>query len=72
MIAYPQIGSFVNYLLSRYGKEKLKELWGSGLTDIKSIYQKSLKALEAEWLGFLDTIQPIDIDYARHLTQPNR
>lgn len=67
MIAYPQIGSFTGFLLSAYGKPKVKELWNRGFGEIKAIYGKSLKELEKEWLQHLDSMQPNTIDYSRHL-----
>jgi hypothetical protein len=73
MIAYPQIGSFTSFLLSKYGKEKMKKLWIRGFKDTKAIYGKSQKKLEGEWLKDLDKFQNDKIDYNSHLKQsPNR
>lgn len=67
MIAYPQIGSFTSFLLSKYGKEKIKKLWIRGFKDMRAIYGKSLKKLEGEWLKDLDKFQNDKIDYKSHL-----
>ncbi|MEI9909320.1 MAG: hypothetical protein WDO71_06465 [Bacteroidota bacterium] len=73
MIAYPQIGSFTSFLLSKYGKAKMKELWIRGFKDIKMIYGISKKELEDEWLKDLDKIANVNIDYGNYLKQsPNR
>lgn len=67
MIAYPQIGSFTGFLLKKYGKSKLKQLWIGGFRQIKKIYGKSQKELEQQWLTDLDNIRNNIIDYNRHL-----
>jgi hypothetical protein len=69
MIAYPQIGSFTSFLISRYGKTKMKELWIRGFKDIKLIYEISRKELEDEWLKDLDKIANVNIDYNNYLKQ---
>jgi len=59
-ISYPQAGSFVKYLVERYGMERFKRLYsgvcqtqGSEERDgaILQAYGKSLTELEAEWIG---------------------
>lgn len=67
MIAYPQIGSFFGFLLSKYGLANLKEIWRRGMRAIKEVYNKTLKELELEWLIYLDDFQNDVIDYSRHL-----
>jgi hypothetical protein len=45
---YTTAGSFVRFLLDRYGAGPLRELYSSG-ADFQAAYGKSLAALEAEW-----------------------
>lgn len=67
MIAYPELGSFTSFLLSTYGQMKFKELWLTGFAKISSVYRKSLKDLEREWLQYLDQFASDKIDYSRHI-----
>jgi hypothetical protein len=69
MIAYPQIGSFTGFLFSTYGKAKLEELWSRGFSNIKTIYGRSLKELEVDWLNNLDKIANVHIDNSARLKQ---
>ena len=63
-ITYPQAGSFVKFLIERFGLDKFKSLYNMLKTDsnitsvnnktiIKGIYQVSLSELEREWLKYL-------------------
>lgn len=67
MIAYPQIGSFTAFLLDRYGKEKLYQIWQQGFKDAKKIYGCNLVKLEEQWLVWLDQWNADHIDYSRHI-----
>lgn len=67
MITYPQIGSFTGFLLGKYGKEKLKQLWAKGFKKTEDVFGKPLRVLEQEWLSFLDAMPSVDINYARFL-----
>ncbi|HUJ58474.1 MAG TPA: hypothetical protein VLX92_08275 [Kofleriaceae bacterium] len=53
---YTTAGSFVRFLLDRYGAAKLRALYGSG-DDFAGVYGKSLDELTAEWRRMIDSIQ---------------
>jgi len=57
-IIYPQVGSFIKYLIEIHGKEKFQELYQNtsrnydtpkNLLEIEKIYKKNAKELETEW-----------------------
>jgi hypothetical protein len=54
---YSAAGAYVGYLLTKYGVEKFKELWGSGKTSYDEqfarIYGKSQAEMDTEWRAFL-------------------
>jgi hypothetical protein len=50
--AYTLAGSFVRYLLDRYGREPLRRAYRSG--DLAGAYGKSVAALGEEWGGVLE------------------
>lgn len=61
-VIYPQIGSFIKYLIEYYGKENFKRVYQNtsrekeiteNLLEIEKIYQKNINQLEKEWLLFL-------------------
>jgi hypothetical protein len=61
-ITYPQSGSFVRYLVDRFGLNPIRQIFGSlRPTDSASVvaqavikaFGKDISALEAEWLQFL-------------------
>jgi hypothetical protein len=57
---YYQWASFVDFLISTYGREKFDQLYASGGggapggADYAGIYGKGLDVLEAEWIAWLD------------------
>jgi hypothetical protein len=62
VIIYPQVGSFVKFLIDIYGKEKFKAVYQNtsrsyvsleNLTKIKEIYSKDIVRLESEWLDYI-------------------
>ncbi|NQE53859.1 hypothetical protein C5S29_09725 [ANME-1 cluster archaeon GoMg3.2] len=62
MIAYPQSGSFVRYLIKAYGLKKFKQAYKKLLRDkknqqnikiIKGVYSQSIKELEKSWIEYL-------------------
>lgn len=67
-VIYPQVGSFIKYLIEYYGKENFKKVYQNtsrekeiteNLLEMEKIYQKNVNQLEKEWLLFLknnDTI----------------
>jgi len=61
-IIYPQVGSFIKYLIEYYDKENFKRVYQNtsrekeiteNLLEIEKIYQKNINQLEKEWLLFL-------------------
>ena len=61
-IIYPQVGSFIKYLIEYYNKENFKRVYQNtsrekeiteNLLEIEKIYQKNINQLEKEWLLFL-------------------
>jgi len=59
---YPQVGSFIKYLIESYGKENFKKLYqntsrkkeiAENLLAIEKTYQKNVNQLEKEWLNFI-------------------
>ena len=64
--SYLLAGSFVRFLVDTYGIEKFKETFPFG--DFVQHYNKDLHSLEAEWIGFLESVplQDNDIAYASY------
>ena len=63
--SYLESGSFVQYLVGRYGLDKLKALYGQATKDaehdeelVQSLYGKGYAELEAEWLDYLAGLEP--------------
>jgi hypothetical protein len=63
--SYLESGSFVQYLVERYGLERLKALYGQATKDaehdeelVQSLYGKGYAELEAEWLDYLAGLEP--------------
>ncbi|MBN1136849.1 MAG: hypothetical protein JXM73_09695, partial [Anaerolineae bacterium] len=63
--SYMEAGSFVQFLIKRYGLDRLKLLYGqeTGKAEedeplVESLYGKSYAELEAEWLEYLDSLSP--------------
>jgi hypothetical protein len=52
---YTTAGSFVRFLLDRYGAARVRALYGNG-GDFEAAYGMRLEALEAEWVQMLSTI----------------
>ena len=48
-IAYIEAGSFIHFLVEKYGEKKLADLNNSSSLNYKKIYGKELNALETEW-----------------------
>lgn len=53
--SYTTAGSFLRFLLDRYGAERVRALYRSG-GDFDGVYGKSIGALEAEWRAMIATI----------------
>ena len=52
--SYTLAGSFVRFLIEKYGIEKAKRVFPTG--NFKAVYNKSVAELESEWKAFLETI----------------
>jgi len=72
-VSYATMGSFVKYLLDRYGPEKLKRVyaWGS----FERVYNQSLRTLAQEWGRHLRGSTAVERDahgvVARQFTRPS-
>jgi hypothetical protein len=53
--SYTAAGSFLHFLLERYGVAPLRAVYGSG-GDFPAAYGKSLRALAVEWRAYLKTV----------------
>jgi len=62
VVIYPQVGSFIKYLIESYGKENFKKVYQStsrkketaeNSLEINKVYQKNINQLEKEWHLFL-------------------
>ncbi len=62
-ISYPLSGSFVKYIIEKYGYEKFRELWEEGDDAFAKIYERSLSELEKEWIEEIKKSNSSDIDY---------
>ena len=63
--SYMEAGSFVQFLIKRYGLDTFKLLYGqeTGKAEFddrlaEALYGKTYAELEAEWLGYLDSLSP--------------
>jgi len=52
-IAYIQAGSFIGFLVEKYGEQKLAELHNSRTLDFSKVFGKQLIDLEKEWRKFV-------------------
>jgi hypothetical protein len=52
-VAYIEAGSFINFLVLKYGEQKLAKLHNSRSLNYKEIYEKKVKELEVEWKSFI-------------------
>jgi hypothetical protein len=64
-VSYMESGSFVRYLVDRYGLDKLKALYGQATGEaehdedlVRGLYGKGYAELEAEWLDYLAGLEP--------------
>ena len=64
--SYTLAGSFVRFLIERYGIEKARRVFPTG--NFKKVYSKPLAELEREWKGFLETVTltEADLEIAAH------
>ena len=52
-IAYIEAGSFINFLVVKYGEQKLADLHNSSSLNYKKVYGKNINELEAEWRDYI-------------------
>ena len=52
-IAYIEAGSFITFLVVKYGEKKLAEMHNSGSLSYKDVYEKEIEALEIEWKNYV-------------------
>ena len=52
-IAYIEAGSFFNFLVVKYGEQKLADLHNSRTLNYKKVYGKEIKELEVEWISYV-------------------
>jgi len=52
-IAYIEAGSFINFLVERYGEQKLAELHNSKSLNYKVVYGIEIQKLEVEWKNYV-------------------
>lgn len=48
-VIYPELGSFVDYLVRRYGIARIQDVWRGGAASLPRVYGKSLDRLERDW-----------------------
>ena len=60
--SYTLAGSFVRFLIEKYGVEKARRVFPTG--NFKKVYSKSLAELEREWQDFLETVPLTEADLA--------
>ena len=52
-IAYIEAGSFFNYLVVKYGEQKLADLHNSRTLNYKKVFGKKIKELEVDWKRYV-------------------
>jgi len=52
-LAYIEAGSFINYLVVKFGEKKLTDLSKSSSLNYKHIYGKTFEELETDWKNFV-------------------
>ncbi|PSQ72782.1 MAG: hypothetical protein BRD26_01840, partial [Bacteroidetes bacterium QH_1_64_81] len=72
-VSYATMGSFVGYLLNRYGPAKLKRVYAWG--NFEAVYGRSVQSLAQEWAGHLRSDPVVARDahdvVARRFTRPS-
>ena len=48
-VIYPELGSFVKYLRTTYGMDRLRQVWQKGSAAISAVLGKPLSAIERDW-----------------------
>jgi len=52
-LAYLTAGSFISFLVEKYGEQKLADLHNSRILNYKKVYGKEINELEAEWKSYV-------------------
>jgi len=52
-MAYIEAGSFINFLVEKYGEQKLADLHNSSSLNYRKVYGKNIKELEVEWRDYV-------------------
>ena len=52
-VIYPMLGSFVKYLKTTYGLDRLRRIWKGGSASIPAVVGKPVDALDREWRASL-------------------
>ena len=52
-MAYIEAGSFINFLVEKYGEQKLADLHNSRYLNYNKVYGKNIKELEVEWRAYV-------------------
>lgn len=63
LVSYPVAGSFVRFLIEKYGKDKLWQIWKKGWKHAKNIYGLSMEELEKNWQQTYKNAEPATITY---------
>jgi hypothetical protein len=71
--SYIHSGSFVKYLIERYGKNKFLQVYNTPdfISKVNQIYNKSLEELEKEWISYIrQNVKDLDIQQRGKLLFP--
>jgi len=63
IVSYPECGSFVKFIREKYGVDILKRLWIRGTIVFEKDLNKTLPAIEQEWLQEIRRFEATGIDY---------
>lgn len=58
LVAYLQAGSFLGFLLDRYGVPRVRALWERGIESFEAVIGKPPAAADAEWREHLRAVYP--------------
>jgi hypothetical protein len=53
-VTYDELAGFVEYLIRKYGLERVKAIWQGGSESIPKVTEKTVRALEADWRAELE------------------
>ncbi|MBU1679658.1 MAG: hypothetical protein KKD86_12555 [Bacteroidetes bacterium] len=64
LYSYPECGSFIKFIKSKYGLEFVKSLWSEGEIAFYNHLQKDVSEIENEWLEEIRKYDYLKIDYS--------